>query len=213
MTRLGLAIRATLLYESGLTQEQVAKRMGISRTYAASLITDPDGSKEAARKARYTNRCVDCGAVVGRDVARCPLHAALYRIEVDQERSYTKADVAEAFQRWEEEHGDSPRQKDWHRAKIRPTPVTVYRLYGSWAGAIVEVFGRPNHRRDQPGHVYPPTPTVAETAPGTSYSHEGIEEEVCPNCGAFVRRLIEFTGWCARCTRIQTKDTKEGIAA
>lgn len=143
MTRLGLAIRATLLYESGLTQKQVARRMGLSRSYVQTLIADPDGSKEAARKARYTNRCVDCGAVVGRDVARCPLHGALRQIEVAQEQSCTKADVAEAFERWEEAHGEPPRQPEWNRAGMHPSFSTVYRLYGSWSVAIVEVAEPP----------------------------------------------------------------------
>lgn len=29
---------------------------------------------------------------------------------------------------------------------------------------------------------------------------ESLKNEVCPNCGNFVDRLVEFTGWCFRCS-------------
>lgn len=42
-------------------QREIADELGISRSYAASLTHDPDGSKERERKARYAGVCEDCG--------------------------------------------------------------------------------------------------------------------------------------------------------
>lgn len=55
------AAEAAMLRAQGLLQRQIADRMGISRTYAAELLTDPDGSKVRARKATYGKPCRVCG--------------------------------------------------------------------------------------------------------------------------------------------------------
>lgn len=42
-------------------QREIAERLGISRSYAASLVRDPDGTVERERKARYAGVCAECG--------------------------------------------------------------------------------------------------------------------------------------------------------
>ena len=60
--RLELAERVRLLREDGLTQREIAERLGITRSWAAELDNDPDGLKARARKDSYAGVCVDCGA-------------------------------------------------------------------------------------------------------------------------------------------------------
>lgn len=42
-------------------QREIAERLGISRSYAASLVNDPDGSQDRERKKRYAGICESCG--------------------------------------------------------------------------------------------------------------------------------------------------------
>jgi predicted transcriptional regulator len=50
------------LRAEGLTHREIADRLGISRSYAAELDTDPDGTKVRDRKRAYGAICQDCGA-------------------------------------------------------------------------------------------------------------------------------------------------------
>lgn len=59
--RLALAARASELREQGLMIREIAELLGISRSYAGGLLTDPDGSRDRARKASYSGVCADCG--------------------------------------------------------------------------------------------------------------------------------------------------------
>lgn len=45
----------------GLTQQQIADRMGLSPSYVQALLTDPTGEKEIARRKRYGRLCENCG--------------------------------------------------------------------------------------------------------------------------------------------------------
>lgn len=55
------AAEALALRAQGLTHQQIADRMGISRTYAQELCSDPEGEKVRARKASYRGTCEGCG--------------------------------------------------------------------------------------------------------------------------------------------------------
>jgi hypothetical protein len=61
VTRAERAQEAQALRDQGLIYREIAERMGISRTYAAALITDPTGEKDRARKDSYRGTCRVCG--------------------------------------------------------------------------------------------------------------------------------------------------------
>lgn len=60
--RAARAAEAARLRAEGLTYERIAVRMGISRSYASCLVSDPTGEQDAARKASYGGECEVCGA-------------------------------------------------------------------------------------------------------------------------------------------------------
>jgi len=75
--RLEKAVRVRELRDQGLSFKEIAEELDIKRSYASALYSDPDGSKDRARKDGYGGRCADCGArttgSMGRDNAptRC----------------------------------------------------------------------------------------------------------------------------------------------
>lgn len=143
-TRLEKIMVARRLAAEGLTQAEVARRMGISRSYAGSLLSDPDDSKRLARRTGYAGTCLDCGTPTksnGTSVPspRCPRCA---------QRKWTPELIAEAIQRWDEQHGHPPSARDWRDGHNPgyPTLHTVQRLFGSWANGI-EAAGFPRPAR------------------------------------------------------------------
>lgn len=69
------------LQQQGLTPRQIGERFGKSAQGVRNLLSDPDGSKQRARRSRYQGVCSDCGGPTdganGRDKAptRC-IHCA-----------------------------------------------------------------------------------------------------------------------------------------
>lgn len=61
MTREERAREAAALAAEGLNGIQIAERMGVSQSYAYSLLSDPDGTGERERKAKYSGTCLGCG--------------------------------------------------------------------------------------------------------------------------------------------------------
>ena len=59
--RSALAAAVAELRSAGLTDRDVAARLGISRSYANALRTDPDGLKQRSRRERYRGTCRKCG--------------------------------------------------------------------------------------------------------------------------------------------------------
>jgi predicted transcriptional regulator len=166
---------AQTLRAKGLTHLQIAKIMGISRSYASILVTDPDGSKEAARKRSYAGICKYCGAATdgsnGRNKApECCKHCAAKRAP----RKWTQELVIEKIQEWTHLHGKPPKATDWLHlvegspgqyvqgsrdeiwSKRRwPSVGSVQNRFGSWANAV-EAAGFP---RPLVGHYQRTTKT------------------------------------------------------
>jgi hypothetical protein len=122
----------------GLTLAAIAREMGISISYASSLLADPTGEKERARKRKYLNRCQICNAPCHGD--HCIKHSGK---EVGKrQRKWNKQMVIEAIQEWELEHGRPPTSHEWAKRKGLPdwVPIAnvVYRLFGKggWNKAI-----------------------------------------------------------------------------
>ena len=50
--------------QSGLTNKETASKLNISHSYVTTLISDPDGSKDRARKNSYRLPCPKCGTLM-----------------------------------------------------------------------------------------------------------------------------------------------------
>jgi hypothetical protein len=151
----------------GLTIAAVAREMGISVSYAGSLLSDPTGEADRARKRKYLSRCQEPGCGKLCYGSYCLEHAPKGR-----KNKWTKEAVIEAMQEWDLMHGRPPLITEWDkREKIPgwcPTVSSVYKLFGKggWNKAI-EAAGltpRPAHFPDWvvQDHAYGKTPMSAE---------------------------------------------------
>ena len=152
VTREDRAREAKRLRKSyGFIYAEIVRLMGISRSYANALVTDPDGSKQEARRETYRGTCVDCGARTtgseGREKApkRC---AACSQAKQSAEKYWTEERIIAAIQRYAAEHGRPPVATEWlygsHGINVDGYPYAsqVLREMGSWGDAI-EAAGFP----------------------------------------------------------------------
>lgn len=153
MTRAEKHARVVALQRSGLTVREVALKLGMSDGGVATLINDPDGSKQRARRERYRGKCEDCGKPTdgsnGKDKAPRWCRACIG----DHVRIWTREAVIDAIQLWASGHdGHPPTASQWMRASECgrfPAATTVYRstvnksaVFYYWADAI-EAAGFP----------------------------------------------------------------------
>lgn len=161
--RLALAAEAARLRnDEHLTWREIAERLGISRSYAETLRSDPDGAKARARKDRYRGTCVDCGGPTtgsegpSKTPDRCHSCAALMS---HAERYWTADRILNSFRRFANVNGRAPTATDRMitnpsiRAKVSPErladaeramancpdlphPYSVQREFGTWATAV-----------------------------------------------------------------------------
>lgn len=146
---------------------EVARRLGVARSTVRGYLSDPDGTRERARRARAPRgRCEQCSAATGPArgerkfslCARCsPRSRAVWTID----------SVLGAYEAWWLMSGQPPTSTDWSRTHAArrggtslerflvghwPTASVVVRLFGSWprlraAGAIS------HQARSSPEHV------------------------------------------------------------
>ncbi len=155
--RLILAARVKALRETGLLGQQVADRLGISRTYVYELESDPEGAKGRARKDSYAGVCEVCGKPTsgshGRRRAPTLCDECSHEKQAAEKR-WTAEAVIDAIQRFAAAHGRPPTANEWIRADpVRGYPVrtSVYVTqtrshspFPTWADAIVAAgFPRP----------------------------------------------------------------------
>jgi Homing endonuclease associated repeat/Homeodomain-like domain len=145
--RLKRAAMARKLRERGLTQQQIADELGISRSYASGLLTDPDGSKDRIRKERYRGTCVDCGGrttytTVAKPTQRCMKCQQLHQ---HGRRKWTRERIIADIQRWNEIYGEPPKSQQWllevrgdGTLNSRPWPHvnSVQKEFGSWSNGL-----------------------------------------------------------------------------
>jgi Homing endonuclease associated repeat len=196
VARLKLAARAAQMRAHGALQREIAAALGISTTYADTLLHDPDGSGARARKERYRRPCPHCGKPmsgsngVGQNAPRrCPKCAA------EASRVWGREEIVEAFQRFAEKFGRAPSAADLllrspsqreHASPERlaeadtiarsglllPAPDTVQRVFGSWnaavraAGLEPNATGTPGHRVPRPRYRH--LLAMLETSPRSS---------------------------------------------
>jgi AraC-like DNA-binding protein len=141
----------------GLSIAQIAQRLGRSPATVKAYFYDPMGEKAKAVKARYVGVCRGCGAPTqprngkGDAYAHCKhCHPGAIAPRWTRER------VRDAMRAWRERYGNPP-SYDWSRTHARrrggealarqaegvwPSPGTVTDLYGTWAPAQADAFGR-----------------------------------------------------------------------
>jgi len=144
------AADALELNAQGMNGVQVAERLGISRSFAYSLLSDPDGTRERERKRRYYGECVDCGAPTsyGVEYERCAGCAPKHL------RRLTRRWVIDSINEWFDMFGAPPTATDWNQSYTRvhgpawrvaryqatgrvwPSVSTARDHFGSWNAAI-----------------------------------------------------------------------------
>jgi hypothetical protein len=176
-TRLRLAAEAKRLRDDErLLQREIAARLGISRSYAQSLLDDPDGSKARARKESYSQPCPRCGGRISGSEGPAnvsPLCAACTLERQHEERYWTRETIVETFQRFYAVNGRGPSVTDVLianpsiRSKMSderiadgdaafaavplPSPSVVTREFESWHFALAAA-GLPRNPSGGAGH-------------------------------------------------------------
>lgn len=152
MNRADVAAMVHALKGEGASTKEITGILGISKSYAFELLSDPDGVKVRARKESYRGRCVDCGKPTcgsdGRNKApqRCVACHAKHRTYWTRERIIT------ALRDWAERYGSPPTSVDWNpwllksddlgmtRARFEindcPPVSRVQGVFGSWNAAL-----------------------------------------------------------------------------
>lgn len=154
ISRVERAKMAQALRDKGYTTEEIARKLGIARSYTSALFSDPDGSKERLRKEKYKGTCVDCGGVTsyghGKDPSQRCLACEKKRLR--ENRRWTRARIIADIRRWNEIHGRPPTATDWlyYTSPTRGGPrewphvQVTQQEFGSWANAVVAAgFPRP----------------------------------------------------------------------
>lgn len=165
MTRAERAAEAARLRAEGLLIREVAERMGVSLSYAHSLLKDPDGSADRARKDSYADPCVECGAKTSGsnghiEKPRCVKCAA--RAAGAAKTVWTREAVIAAMRAWHAEFGEAPSVNCWgmaaytvgdeerqavyrerNAAGLIPHAQSVIRLFGTWNAGVVAAGLKP----------------------------------------------------------------------
>lgn len=142
---------------AGLTQRQIADMLGVSHSAIRSVLNDPDGSKQRARREGYVGECVDCGGETRSNgtstpSSRCPscAKAAMFR--------WTHESVIEAIRAFADRYGRAPTVCDFSPANARQTMAKIkssgrkrryaemierFQTDGCWpaAASVVDLFG------------------------------------------------------------------------
>lgn len=153
--RLALARRVATMRAGGMFHRDVAETLGISRSYAAELASDPDGSRARARKDSYRGACIDCGRPTSgsNGTTGAPERCAACRKAYERSlKFWTRERVIDAIQRFAAEHGRPPKATEWNIAhsdddypassSVYVTPTNPTSPFASWADAI-EAAGFP----------------------------------------------------------------------
>lgn len=158
--RIRLAEQVATFRRDGMSHKEIAAALGISRSYASALASDPYGEQERARRDRYAGVCENCGRSTtgsnGPNLAPrfCALCAATAYAK--ENRRWTRERVIQAIHEWAQEHdGIPPTASQWRRSSLDgrfPALSSVYKSqrrinnspFDSWASAIEAAgFKRP----------------------------------------------------------------------
>ena len=155
MTRAEKVQTAQQLRAQGLLLREICERMGAPMSTVHTWLSDPDLSRQRARREGYGRRCVDCGKPINGAAGNGP--NAPKRCQPCNARNsqiWTPEAVIVAIQVWAREHGGiPPAATDWnpnyaiklgHPEKAHkfyeddawPLVQTVMSRFGSWNEAI-----------------------------------------------------------------------------
>lgn len=161
-----MVCRALELRGRGLLIREIADELGVALQTASGYISDPDLSKQRARRAGYAGRCVDCGRPTDGSTPKKPrprCQECSHRRQHEQ-RPWTAERIIEAFREFAERVGRPPAVPDFNLARARagcsaariaeaeaahatghyPTVTTVQREFGSWRAALAAAGFAPN---------------------------------------------------------------------
>jgi hypothetical protein len=135
----------------GLSNTEIAARLGRSPATVKAYFYDPTGEKARAVKARYVGVCRGCGAYTQPRNGKGDAYAYCKACHPGAiERRWTQEDVVSAMRDWGERYGRLPSSYDWSRTHARrrggaalerlargewPASSVVTRLFGTWAAA------------------------------------------------------------------------------
>lgn len=141
MTREEKVARAQELRAEGLLLREIAERMGAKLKTVHAWLTDPDLSRQRARRETYRGRCA-CGAPTtgcnGRAQAPKECLACLHRRQ-HEERQWKPEAIIDAIRAWFDSRGRPPVATDWHivpEGEVVPSVNSVQREFGTWNAAI-----------------------------------------------------------------------------
>ena len=142
----------------GLSNAQIAVRLGRTPATIKAYFYDPTGEKAKAVKARYVGICRGCGAYTQPRNGKGDAYAYCKACHPGAiERRWTPGRVIEAMLDWRRRYGRLPSSYDWSRMHARrrggealkrlergewPAASVVTRLFGAWPVAIVEARRR-----------------------------------------------------------------------
>ena len=155
ISRVERARMAQALRDKGYTTQEIARKLGIARSYTSALFSDPDGSKERLRKEKYKGTCVDCGGVTSHGHSKTPSPRCLACEKKRQHanRRWTRERIIADIRKWNDIHGRPPVATDWlhYTSPTRGAPrewphvQIAQREFGSWSNAIEAAgFPRPS---------------------------------------------------------------------
>lgn len=147
MTRTEKASVAAAMRDAGASWREMREGLGVSQSYLGALLSDPDGSRDRARKRRYGGTCEGCGRRTdgSNGSGRAPKMCATCTAQKQHDERYWTAErVLDAIKRFAAANGRPPSASEWLSRPGKGFPVagTVQRECGSWANAI-EAAGFP----------------------------------------------------------------------
>lgn len=174
--RVALTVRAEELRRDGLTAREIGETLGISRSYAAELLDDPDGEKGRARKDSYRQPCPHCGEPMtgSYGIAGAPERCAACAAKKQHDEAYwDEARIIATFQEFHRRYGRPPAASDRqalhpsqasrfspkriaetekiNREFTLPHPGSVVARFGSWNNGLIAAGFEPN-RGGTPQH-------------------------------------------------------------
>jgi hypothetical protein len=153
MTRAENVAAAQALRDAGLSVSAIAVRMGAARSTVSMWLSDPDLSKQWARRDRYRGRCVDCDAPTdgssGRVVDAPTRCDPCSREHKHATRRWTREAIVSELRLWAAELGRAPTAREGFRAGAPVCTSVVQHEFGSWNVGIAAAGFTPRGRGER----------------------------------------------------------------
>lgn len=142
-----------LLRSHGLSNAEIAEKMGIKINSIYKYLWDPDGKKTQEARSLMMRPCPVCETTLIQKHAKQCL--SCYRAKVQTNLRWSPETTAEAIQRFHQEFGHVPTSRDMFDISVRrrdyPSQKHAIKHHGSWANAVEAAgFPRPRHGGNGP---------------------------------------------------------------